>query len=270
MNIKKILSDQKETIDEITKDTRKKYDRKELISLLSTIFFGTIGLFTTITMPLYGISVLGLAAGCYLKNKSLCAREKKEIERLKKEKRHIDKIQEKGLDVRRETNKKRINKVNSLLDENKKRNDNYKSAKLADNIALIALGGSVVLSVLLPVIGLAGTGLSAIAKLYTGSKLEESHDALELNRLRANNLITDINTIKLVQANAKEKRSKQVSEQQKKVYSSKNNINQVTARRPQAVSNNNNQAVQELLEKLLKEQEKEKGKEQEKQKVKRK
>lgn len=258
MNIKNELENQKATIDLLIKDTKKKYDRKELISILGSVFCGTVGLFTLISMPLYGVSLLATALGLFLKKKSLDSREKRELLKYEKEKRHIDKISKEGIDVRSETTKKRINKINGLLAENKKKNKTYKDTKLSDNLALFGLGFSVLVTTLIPIVGIIGSGLFTIAKIYTGEKLEKAHEELELNRLRANNIITDINTIKMVQNNTrKKKQTKPVQKQTSRTASKERKISQEPQRRK--IDEKNHQAVEEYIRKLSQQSENLKG-----------
>lgn len=249
MNVKGLLEDQKTTINTLIKDTKKKYDKKELIALLGSIFFGTMGLLTIISMPLYGASLLGAALGCLLKKNSLDKREERELRKYDKEKKHIDKITTKGLDARREINQKRIKTINSLLEENKEKTDNYKRQRISDNLSLLGLGLSVVFTTLVPVVGIIGTGLFTAAKIYTGSKLDESHKELELNRLRANNIITDINTIKTIQNNT---RNRNQTSKSRTPIKAKKQVQKTSSE----VDKRNHQAVEEYLKKLTQESEK--------------
>ena len=242
MKAKEFLEEQKLLIDGFIKDTEKKYDRMDLVALMGSVFLGTLGIFNVFSLPLYGASLLGTAASLYISKILLNKRKEKELARFKKEKSHIEKIESKGLNVSPEVTKKRIDKINSLIVENNKKTKKYKNWKRANNIALIGLGASVVVGTLIPIVGAVATAVTAASKLFTSSKLTKSHEELEFNKNRVNNLITDVNAIKLSKKSTRQ-RPRRVAQQPKQTK-------QVRKQRVNARQQQNAQSVQAYVDRL--------------------
>lgn len=238
MKDKRFLEEELNVIDEEIKKVSKKYDRKELLSLLGTVFFTTLGTFTVFTIPLLGAALFGGAIASFESKLSNKKRMENELGRLTREKKHISKVLTTGLNTSKELTQKRIRKVNSLIAENNKKTKKYKRWKKANDVALAGVGISLAVATFIPVIGLAAAAVTTGAKLIASNRLNRSHEELQINKNRVNNLITDINTIKLAESSAR-KRSKQSSP-----------VKQQAPRKTAEKTSQNAQSVQAYIDKL--------------------
>lgn len=177
------------------KEVEKKYERKDLLAMLGSIFFASFGIMSLFGLPIQGLAMICISLGL-VKTKSEISKRKQITEsRLNRELDHIKKVEAEGLNASPELNAKRKDKLVNLALAARKNNKKLKDVKTSNNFALLGLGLSAVFSAIIPPIGLVSSAIFTIAKAYTESKLtsvKEEHDNL-MNRI--NNIHNDLKII---------------------------------------------------------------------------
>lgn len=177
------------------KEVEKKYERKDLLAMLGSIFFASFGIMSLFGLPVQGLAMICISLGL-VKTKSEISKRKQITEsRLNRELDHIKKVEAEGLNASPELNAKRKDKLVNLALAARKNNKKLKDVKMSNNFALLGLGLSAVFSAIIPPIGLVSSAIFTIAKAYTESKLtnvKEEHDNL-MNRI--NNIHNDLKII---------------------------------------------------------------------------
>lgn len=238
------------------KEVEKKYDRKDLLAMLGSVFFASFGIMSLFGLPIQGLAMICISLGLVKTKSEISKRKQITIDRLNREIGHIKKVETEGLNASPELNAKRKDKLVNLALAARKNDKKLKDVKTSNNFALLGLGLSAVFSAIIPPIGLVSSAIFTIAKAYTESKLtsvKEEHDNL-MNRI--NNIHNDLKIIESRPATSTtRKRPVPISDASKKKKA-------VPKRVPQQAFSKNESIVQQyidMMEKQSKVQTAEKG-----------
>ena len=195
MTPKKYTDSTKRKLEVQLQNINKKIERNDFLYNIGAIFTGVMGAFTLFGNPWFGIPLIGASGALFMGKKTVLDALKNTKSRIENEKKHVEEMVSKGLDISNNANAQRNAKYNQVGKKRKKAEQEYYSSSTGRYFANALVAGTVALAGIFatPLFGL--LPLASIGVKYLADKsYSEKQETLEKTSNELNNLIHEINT----------------------------------------------------------------------------
>lgn len=194
MTAKQYTDNEKRKIDSNLTKIKQRKEKSNRLYNLATIFTGVMGACLLFGNPLLGIPMLGVSASFYLGKNNLLKSLDRSEKRLNAEKKHIEDMVQKGVNISPNVNAQRKVKIDTLEKKRQCEEAEYLSSESKKNFANCLVAGTTAVAWIFmnPILSILPCACAGIKYLADKNYLEK-HDALDKTNHELHDLIHEYN-----------------------------------------------------------------------------